>query len=93
MSPLKIIVLLALFYLLYRLFSAGRRKKVNAGAASSERPPVGHDVLVEDPVCHAYVPKGQAIALRHGDKTHYFCSEKCCRVFLTHSDQEKGETG
>lgn len=90
MSPLKIIILLGLFYLLYRLFMASRGKKPLT--APGERPPVGHDVLVEDPVCHTYVPKGQAIALQQGDKTHYFCSEKCCRVFLTHPDQEKGET-
>lgn len=92
MSPLKIIVLLLLFYLLYRLFTAGRRKII-PGSGPRDRPPLDHDVLVEDPVCHTYIPKGQAIALQQEDKIHYFCSEKCCRVFLTHPDQKKGENG
>jgi YHS domain-containing protein len=50
--------------------------------------PASHDVLVEDPVCHTYIPKGQAIVYKSRDEIHYFCSEKCRQTFVS----EKGDT-
>lgn len=47
------------------------------------------DVLVEDPVCHTLIPKGQAIRLRQKGKTYYFCSEECCDTFTRESGGEE----
>ena len=46
------------------------------------------DVLVEDPVCHTLVPKHQAIRMKKGEETFYFCSDDCCDKF---SEKERGE--
>ena len=89
MSPLRIVILVILLYIAYRLIFGGRKKSAvthRDQVSDGELPPV-QDVLVEDPVCHSLVPKGQAVQLRRGDSYVYFCSEKCCRVYT----QQQGD--
>lgn len=78
MSPFRLLILAALGYILYRLLTAGGRTptKQQSGQGLSG----GHDVddvLVEDPVCHTYIPRQGAEALTVGQSTHYFCSTEC----------------
>ena len=83
MTPLRLIIISCLLYILYRLLSGLRKKGVygkNQGAATSGK--AVQDVLVEDPVCHTFVPKGQAVQLHHDKQMYYFCSNKCCEMFL-----------
>ena len=83
MSPLRLVIIGCLLYLIYRLLTAGRRKKMRAGRqAASAGGKAVQDVLVEDPVCHTLVPKQQAVQLHHDSKMVYFCSDKCCETFL-----------
>lgn len=81
MSPLRILILAALCYILYRLLFAGRKKAKKAPPAADQSVAI-QDVLVEDPVCHTYVPQKQAIRAARDGKIYYFCSEKCCQTFL-----------
>ncbi len=83
MSPLRLFIIGCLIYIVYRLLTGGRRKKIRAarqapGAAGK----VVQDVLVEDPVCHTLIPQQQAVKLHHDRKMVYFCSNKCCETFL-----------
>lgn len=78
MSPIKILILGFLFYLLYR-FLTGGKKQVRKGGQTE--PPV-HDVLVEDPVCKVCVPRKQAVVLKEADETIYFCSTECREKFI-----------
>ena len=83
MTPLRLIIISCLLYILYRLLSGLLKKGVygkNQGAAASGK--AVQDVLVEDPVCHTFVPKGQAVQLHHDKQMYYFCSNKCCEMFL-----------
>lgn len=84
MSPVRIVILAVLFYILYRLIFGGKRKKKARPVPS--RGPRGklasQDVLVEDPVCHTYIPQKQAVHAVKDGKTYYFCSERCCQTFL-----------
>jgi YHS domain-containing protein len=66
---------------------AFKRKLAGMGAQKQENEVASHDVLVQDPVCKTYVPKGQAIAVKQGHGAFYFCSEKCKAAFL----EQKGE--
>ncbi len=77
MSLFRLIFLALLAYLLYRLIFA--RPKDEGQDETADR---SHDVLVEDPVCHTYVPEGQAVTLRHQGATMHFCSEKCRDQFM-----------
>lgn len=84
MTPVRLLVIGVLLYILYKLL-VGPRKKGVYGSRQGDPPTSGNpvqDVLVEDPVCHTYIPKRQAIQLHHDKKMYYFCSDKCCQTFL-----------
>ena len=90
MSPVRLVIIGALLYILYRLFVGPRKKRADAeknGPASSGT--AVQDVLVEDPVCHTHIPKGQAVQLHHDKKMYYFCSDKCCEMFLKRKGAEE----
>jgi len=83
----RFIVLSLLFYLLYRLlFGGGRKKTVPPWRDGAGQEPPAQDVLVEDPVCHVYIPQGQAVTCRQDGRTYYFCGEKCRSTFLSQQD-------
>ncbi len=89
MSPQRLLILAVLLYIAWRLIRSLIREKISAEAVKKYKKeakgsPV-EDVLVEDPVCHTLIPKHQAIRLRQGDKTYYFCSDKCCDNFTESS--------
>jgi len=89
MNPLRIIILAALCYFLYRLLFAGRKRKKPPLRSVSDSSTTAQDVLVEDPVCHTYVPQKQAIQAAKDGKIYYFCSEKCCQTFLTGKGEQQ----
>jgi YHS domain-containing protein len=90
MTPLRLLIIGSLLYILYRLLIGPRKKKVHARKHETTAS-VGsaQDVLVEDPVCNTYVPKGQAVQLYHDKKMYYFCSNKCCKMFLKNKGAEE----
>ena len=85
LSPLRLVILAILFYIAYRLLTGGRQKKEpesrQKNTAFKEMP--ANDVLVEDPVCKKLIPRQQAIQHHHADQIIYFCSEECCRKFIS----------
>jgi len=89
-TPLRLFIIGFLLYILYRLLIIPRKKRVHGkkqGAAASGG--AVQDVLVEDPVCHTFVPKGQAVQLHHDKHMYYFCSNKCCEMFLKKKGAEE----
>lgn len=81
MSPIRLLILAALGYILYRLlFGKGQAR---SGGASSQAEGKGQadDLLVEDPVCHLYIPQQGAESLIVQGTTHYFCSPECRKKF------------
>jgi YHS domain-containing protein len=90
MTPLRLLIIGCLLYILYRLLTTPRRNKgVDAKGSAGNRGNAVQDVLVEDPVCHTLIPKGQAIRLRHEKQIYYFCSNKCCEKFLKQKGEEE----
>ena len=90
MTPLRLLIIGGLLYILFRLLTGPGRKK--AAKKMRGQPASGskvQDVLVEDPVCHTYVPKGQAVQLHHDKQMYYFCSDKCCKMFLKDKGAEE----
>jgi YHS domain-containing protein len=89
-TPLRLIIIICLLYILYRLLIGPRKKGIygkKQGAGASGK--AVQDVLVEDPVCHTFVPKGQAVQLHHDKQMYYFCSNKCCEMFLKKKGAEE----
>ena len=76
--PLRIVLLITLVYLAYRILTAGKK---TVPRQESRKPPHTPesvvDQLVEDPMCHTFVPQHQAISAQIHQKTYYFCSKEC----------------
>ncbi len=81
MSPLRLLILAALGYILYRLLF-GKKTAPPQGTASPNGPArVADDVLVEDPICHTYIAQQGAESLTLLGTTYYFCSPECRKKF------------
>ena len=90
MTPFRLIVIGFLLYVLYRLLVGSDKKKFQGGKQSDGSSGGSiQDVLVEDPICHTYIPKGQAVRLHHNKQNYYFCSNKCCEKFLEKKGAEE----
>jgi len=90
LSPIRIIILSILIYILFRLLiGAGRRNdKIRGGTGSGVRGPA-RDVLMEDPVCHTLIPAKSAITMKIEGKTLYFCSQNCRDQYITNQSGEQ----
>ena len=92
----KLFIYAVFLYVVYRLLTGSGKKKVRS---SSDRQPTdpgeipAHDQLVEDPVCHIYVPKRQAIVLQDGDTPVFFCSEQCRKIYCDAHATNRQENG
>ncbi len=71
-----ILILLIVLYFLIR--SAVREFK---GRGMGDRLPVDKDQMVQDPVCHVFVPRGAAVTEVIGGQTYCFCSRGCATTF------------
>ncbi len=74
---IKLIIGIILIYLLYRLVNGW---KAVPGPSKKNLPAAGED-LVEDPLCHTYVPVSHACRVSIEGKTLYFCSQKCLETY------------
>lgn len=88
MSPLRLLILAALGYILYRLL-VGRPTNTPSAShpSAADTGPAADDVLVEDPVCHTYIPRQGAETLTVGRETLYFCSPECRRRYQAGASQ------
>ncbi|WP_420209349.1 YHS domain-containing protein [Candidatus Electronema sp. JC] len=82
MNPLRLLLLAALVYVVWRLLRRQLHDRIQAELLrEQERQEAAEDVLVEDPVCGILIPKQEAVRLRQDGRTYYFCSESCCDAF------------
>jgi YHS domain-containing protein len=70
---LRLIIGILVVYLLYKLIRGWNARQ---GKSKNNFPAAGED-LVEDPLCHAYVPVSSACRMSIKGKNLYFCSQKC----------------
>lgn len=76
---IRFILLAGLIFLLYKIISRSAKsvKPGTNGNSQSRSRSTGGEDLMEDPVCHTYVPVSQAFKKEISGKDYYFCSEKC----------------
>ncbi len=70
---LRLIIGIIVLYVLYKVIKGW---KAVQGPSRKNLPVTGED-LVEDPLCHAYVPVSDACRISIDGKNLYFCSQKC----------------
>lgn len=79
---IKFIIVAVAVYLLIKLLKPGPAKReARAGYSRYQKPAVGED-LVEDPVCHTYIPVSSALKKEIDGRTLYFCSQKCLDAYV-----------
>ena len=81
LSPIKLLILVAVGYILWKLF-AGDRKKKEVERKKDEKTMAASGQMVKDPICGTYVPKNSDIRVRDGEVTYNFCSYECRDRFV-----------
>ena len=76
-------LLIVLYFLVRQMFLGFRspnrdiRGKSTEGADRQEE----LDEMIEDPVCHTFVPKRIAVIEEMGGREYWFCSKECAVTF------------
>lgn len=91
MPLLRLFILAVLIYLLfYLIFGLRKKKEVSKNQTADDISASSvHDVLIEDPICHKLIPKGQSVRLRNDGCTIHFCSEECCEKYEKQQEEKK----
>jgi uncharacterized protein len=75
---IRLFIFIILIFLLYNITNAVKQlrpgKNENLKAESTA---AGGEDLIEDPVCHTYIPVSQAYKKEISGKDYYFCSKQC----------------
>ncbi len=81
---IRLIIILLLIYLTYSIIKSLSRSKSDKKISPNKfkSTPVPGEDLVEDPVCHIYVPVSQAYTKEIAGKIHYFCSKECYEAYV-----------
>jgi len=85
---MKLLILLVVGYFCYRAM----KNWMMAGSPSSDKVSSASageidDVMIQDPVCGVYFPKGSGVELHYKGEELFFCSQECKAKF-THSHKE-----
>lgn len=80
---LVISLLVVLYFLLRQMFRGFRNPtRDDRGSSGSVVKPEGElDHMIEDPVCHTFVPKRIAVIEEVGGHEYCFCSKECAVTF------------
>ena len=70
-----LILLIVLYYLIRKALKDFR------GRGASDQLPIDGDQMVQDPVCHVFIPRGSAVKQVIGGQTYCFCSKGCATAF------------
>jgi YHS domain-containing protein len=80
----RFLVFIILIYVLYKVIkNVGQLKPAKNGNYQFKASPVGGEDLVEDPICHTYVPLSQAFKKEISGNDYYFCSKQCSEKYVS----------
>jgi YHS domain-containing protein len=78
----RFFIFIIFIYLLYKVIKTGGQIKPEKNENYQfKASPVGGEDLVEDPVCHTYVPMSQAVKKEISGNDYYFCSKQCSEKY------------
>lgn len=79
---IKLIILLAVGYFLYRAVKPkSNRGTLRGRPMNAEGGLPVDDEMIQDPVCRTFIPKREAVVLDRGGNRYYFCSDACKAAF------------
>lgn len=78
-----VVLLLTVLYFLLRQMFRGFKTPIQAGREKSaaQAQDKEQDQMIEDPVCHIFVPKQIAVVETIGGREYCFCSQECSMKF------------
>jgi YHS domain-containing protein len=80
----RFFVFIILIYVLYKVIkNVGKLKPAKNKNYQFKASPVGGEDLVEDPICHTYVPLSQAFKKEISGNDYYFCSKQCSEKYAS----------
>jgi YHS domain-containing protein len=83
---IRIIVLIAVGYIGFRLLKSWIVKHISISQAGTNQPPGEiDDIMIQDPVCQVYFPKRSGVHLHQNGKDLYFCSPECRQRYISNS--------
>lgn len=75
----RLLLILGLLVILYFLVRKALREFSKPSLPN--RGSTGHDHMIQDPVCHTYIPRANAVSASIGGQNYYFCSTDCAQIF------------
>lgn len=80
---LVIVLLIVLYFLFRKIFlgSHNRNRDVRGKSTDGADRQEELDEMIEDPVCHTFVPKRIAVIEQMGGREYWFCSKECAVTF------------
>ena len=81
---IKVIILIAVFYLIYRTGKSWLVKNIPQPDESIDKGRVSDidDIMIKDPYCDSYFPKRKGIHKKIGGEDLYFCSSDCMTKYI-----------
>jgi YHS domain-containing protein len=84
----RFFVFIILIYVLYKVIkNIGQLKPEKNENYQFKQSPVGGEDLIEDPVCHTYVPLSQAFKKEISGNDYYFCSKLCSEKYVSEKNK------
>ena len=89
---LRLLIIAALVYFLYRIFTRWMVGHSASSGRSVDRREAGaiDDIMVKDPQCEVFFPKNEAVRARIGGRELFFCSTECRDKFLENHPHAEG---
>jgi YHS domain-containing protein len=86
----RFIIYAVIIYIIFRIIKhAFRTQSAQKNKDQSQSENVQREDLLEDPVCHTYIPLSQAYEKELAGIKYYFCSKECCDRFITSRNNER----
>ncbi len=82
---IRILVLIAVGYVGFRIFKSWIIKHITMSGITGEPPPKSgmDDILVQDPVCKVFFSKQTGVHLYSNGKDLYFCGDACRQRYIS----------
>ena len=77
----RVILFALIIYLLFKLIKTVKQLKSDKENGQKKSSSGAGEDLVEDPVCHTYVPVSQAYKKEISGKDYFFCGKECAEKF------------
>ncbi len=79
---LIVLLLIALYFLLRQMFRGFKNSnRESQDGSTAQAQDQEQDQMIEDPVCHIFVPKQIAVIETIGGREYCFCSKECAVTF------------